>query len=86
MQNEHILGLVLGNDNWWRTHGPGCSTTDHATLVNQTEKEPMNCALSYVVRPYYTYSVCGGSGVIILYLFFNRQLKPFTLPPICFLP
>ena len=23
-QKEHYLGLLIGNDNWWRTHGIGC--------------------------------------------------------------
>jgi hypothetical protein len=24
LQKEHYLGLVIGNDNWWRTHGIDC--------------------------------------------------------------
>ena len=23
-QKEHYLGLLIGNDNWWRTHGIDC--------------------------------------------------------------
>ena len=24
IQKDHYLGLSVGNDNWWRTHGIGC--------------------------------------------------------------
>ena len=28
LQKEHVLGLVVGNDNWWRTHGIRCSSPE----------------------------------------------------------
>lgn len=65
-QKEHYLGLALGNDNWWRTHGINCNYNTNiqtnSTLghVNETMKidgsgvggglEP--CVLSYVVSTY----------------------------------
>ncbi|XP_064382648.1 sodium/potassium-transporting ATPase subunit beta-1-interacting protein 3-like [Halichondria panicea] len=49
-QNEDILGLKLGNDNWWRTNGPGCSvnTTMPANDTLVASEESRICVLTYV--------------------------------------
>ena len=72
LQKEHYLGLALGNENWWRTHGINCNvSTDiqiNSTLgyVNDTMKmdgsgigaglEP--CVLSYVVSTIFLLCFC----------------------------
>ena len=52
IQNEDILGLKLGNDNWWRTNGPGCSvnTTMPANDTLVASEESRICVLTYVVQ------------------------------------
>ena len=48
LQKEHYLGLTISNDNWWRTHGIGC-TDSEGSGVQQDEDGEADCFLSYAV-------------------------------------
>ena len=58
VQKEHYLGLVIGNDNWWRTHGINCKSSSLVSTANVTNQtggsgesaiEEEGCVLSYAV-------------------------------------
>lgn len=61
-QKEHYLGLSVGNDNWWRTHGIGC---EERTGSGAGDSNTAECTLSYAVSTSYT--LCRGTTISLCF-------------------
>lgn len=46
-KKEHYLGLSVGNDNWWRTHGMGCRETGDEEGSGNDDSGTVECTASY---------------------------------------
>lgn len=57
-QKEHYLGLSVGNDNWWRTHGMGCRETGDEEGSGNDDSGTVECTASYAVSYKKNYDVC----------------------------